>query len=158
MARQFIIGTESAGRRFKRLFALLMRTAGCAKISLISPLAAKPVHVLIRQSWYWLASLPEPPTRRCIIPCTDGWLELIDDQFHRVQPDRHIGITHSINVSIRDIPVGGVYQPKPNLNIGYFSRFLETSLPDKDVRFLIQQYAGYTLIPSAYLNLTFKLP
>ena len=100
-----------------------------------------------------LASLPEPPTRRCIIPCTDGWLELIDDQFHRVEPDRSIGITHSINVSIGDTPVGSVYQPKANLGNGYISRFLETSLPDKEVRLLIQQYAGYTLIPSAYLNL-----
>ena len=100
-----------------------------------------------------LASLPESPTRRCIIPCTDGWLELIDDQFHRVEPDRSIGITHSINVSIGDIPVGSVYLPKTNLGNGYFSHFLETSLPDQEVRSLIQQYAGYTLIPSAYLNL-----
>lgn len=100
-----------------------------------------------------LASLPEPPTQRCIIPCTDGWLELIDDQFQRVIPDRSIGITYAINVSIGDIPIGAAYPPKADFGSGYFSQFLQTSLPDKEVRFLIQQYAGYTLIPSAYLNL-----
>ena len=89
---------------------------------------------------------------RCIIPCKDGWLELIESGFVRVAPDRSIGVTYAINVALEGLPVGQLYQPQP-FESGMFSDYLDSSLPDLEVRRLVQQYAGYTLIPSNFLNL-----
>lgn len=96
--------------------------------------------------------LPASQERRCIIPCLDGWLELKENKFVRVAPDQSVGVTYAINAKLNGLPLGAEYQVMP-IQPGLFDNYLKTSLPDLEVREMVQEYIGYTLIPSDYLNL-----
>ena len=89
---------------------------------------------------------------RCIIPCKDGWLELKNDVFIRVVPDQSLGVTYAINATLGNMPIGAEYQTKP-IQPGLFADYLNSSLPDLEVRTMVQEYIGYTLIPSGFMNI-----
>ena len=103
-----------------------------------------------------LPLLPEVPSRRCILPCADGWLEIVGDQAVRVAPTKTIGITHSIPILLGALPVGARYVPG-ELPEGLFKTFIELSIQDEGVRGLVQEYAGYTLLPKSFTNLQVAL-
>ena len=112
----------------------------------------KNANACFRTARLTMENIPDGSCGRCIIPCEDGWLELIGDQFVRVAPDRSIGLTYAINVALGTLSVGDIYRPQA-FEVGLFADYLNSSLPDQDVRKLVQEYAGYTLIPANFLNL-----
>jgi putative DNA primase/helicase len=98
-----------------------------------------------------MPDLPPMPDGRCVIPCIDGWLEMLGERFVRIVPDKSIGVTHSIRARLGDLPIGAEYIPGPVS--GLFADYLDLSLPDLSVRAMVQEYVGYTLLPHSFLNL-----
>lgn len=95
--------------------------------------------------------LPPMPDGRCLIPCLDGWIEMLDGRFVRIHPNKAIGVTHAIRATLGNLSVGAEYIPGPVS--GLFADYLNLSLPDTAVRAMIQEYVGYTLLPHSFLNL-----
>ena len=84
-------------------------------------------------------------TTETVIPFVDNCLRMKEDfTFEVIAPVRNHGITYQVNADIgplcKDYQLGEL--PEDSL----FKKFLETSLPDKAVRDIIQEYSGYTLL------------
>jgi len=84
-----------------------------------------------------------PTTRRwtevggAIIPCLDVTLDVSKNGDIRIrEPNKDDGLRYCVNARWADRD-----QPCPE-----FDRFIQGTLPDPDVRRLVQQYVGYTLI------------
>lgn len=102
---------------------------------------------------YALFALPELPAKPTehIIPLQDAWLRIgKDGVIHVQQPNKTVGITYFIKASINQSQ--GVYRPQPLPAQSLFRQFLETSLPDAEVRNLVQEYCGYTLLSGVQLQ------
>lgn len=96
---------------------------------------------------YALMDLPELPAKPTdhIIPLQNAWLCIGKNGVIEVlQPNKDVGITYVIKASINQSQ--GVYHPQPLPSQSLFRQFLETSLPDAEVRDLVQEYCGYTLL------------
>ncbi|OQS45192.1 hypothetical protein B0T49_21800 [Chromobacterium violaceum] len=90
------------------------------------------------------AALPSKP-RQAVVPLKDCWVVVGEDGGLTVQaPDRSYGVTYQIEAELK--AKVGTYEPAPLPTDSYFNRFLTTSLPDPEVRELVQQYCGYTLM------------
>ncbi|MFM0157748.1 DNA primase family protein [Paraburkholderia sediminicola] len=91
-----------------------------------------------------LAREMPPKPEGIIVPVSGAWF-VMDEQFGWwvEEPKRAIGITHCIK--LKDKPFPGFYQPDAVPADSLFGKYLSTSLPDKAVRELVQEYIGYTL-------------
>ena len=97
-----------------------------------------------------LPELPEKP-RAHIIPLRNGWLEIEKDgTIREAKPDKNLGITYVIKADL--MPQQGIYQPSPLPANSLFRKFLETSLPAPQIRELLQEYCGYTLLNGVHLQ------
>lgn len=92
--------------------------------------------------------LPPEPTHT-VVPMRNVWLTVSEDgQFTIKRADKTWGVKYVIDA---DLPLDGKrekmpYQPKPLPEESLFHQFLSVSLPDEDVRALVQEYCGYTLL------------
>jgi len=84
-----------------------------------------------------------PATKRwtevggALIPCLDVTLDVSKDGDIRIcEPNKDDGLRYCVNAKWADRN-----QPCPE-----FDKFIQSTLPDPDVRRLVQQYVGYTLI------------
>lgn len=96
---------------------------------------------------YALMTLPQLPAKPTdhIIPLQDAWLRISKNGVIEVlQPNKASGITYVIKASINQSQ--GTYRPQSLPAHSLFRRFLETSLPDAEVRDLVQEFCGYTLL------------
>jgi len=83
------------------------------------------------------AELLQEMTDEVIVPCQNGYLHFVDNQFQLRSPDLTLGIKHTLSCN---------YDPA----VGHgtkFQQFLEQILPDEQVRGRVQEYIGYTLLP-----------
>lgn len=125
-------------------------------------------HEAIKDAYYWLTdNAPEVATNRTaveayktalldamplpgtygttLIPLEDCWVLVSDDGTLTVAlPDSNVGVTYKINASLK-APLGA-YTPKPIKKDSLFRAYLDSSIPDKEVQCLLQEYAGYTLL------------
>lgn len=80
-----------------------------------------------------------------IIPTLGGYLQVeqVENQYQVVmrEPDPTLNIRYCINAKMADD------EDWLNPNRSEFLKFLETILPDPEVRSLVQEYIGYTLLP-----------
>jgi len=84
-------------------------------------------------------SLPSLPkrTNEIIIPCKNHYLKYENGQLSEIEADRKYGFTYSINADAQEKTVDGEK----------FMEFLNISVPDPEIQALLQEYAGYTLMP-----------
>lgn len=83
-----------------------------------------------------------------IVAAKNTWLvPTPDGRFRMTTPDRSIGVTHACDLELTG-DGSGFYEPKPVPADSSFGRFLETSLPDPQLRRAVQQFCGYTLLPT----------
>lgn len=87
--------------------------------------------------------LPAKPAD-LVIPLYDRWL-WVDEQglIQAERPNRTVGVTHVVPIAA-SMNIGD-YCPAPLPDDSMFARFLASSLPDPEVRSLLQTYIGYTL-------------
>lgn len=84
-----------------------------------------------------MCELGERSGRRTLVPCKSYMLEVLENgELVKHKHDKSFGNTYVINADLRD-------SGKAEL----FTKFIETSLPDPEVRRLVQEYVGYTLVP-----------
>lgn len=86
----------------------------------------------------WSPPLPAP-TSAVIIPCRNGYVHIENGGLDFKPAEKTLGLQHVL---------GCDYQPgcpRP----AQFERFLETVIPDPDVRGRLQEYIGYTLTADA---------
>lgn len=99
-------------------------------------------------------ALPEAPepAKEPMIPCRNVWFRIegegADARLIATRPDRSQGVYHSIDVDF-NVAEGASYQPRPVPKESSFGRFLDTSLPNLEVRQAVQEYCAYTLMTSA---------
>lgn len=81
------------------------------------------------------------------IPLRGKWLRIdADGSIKVVSPLRDAGLTYQLGFEL-DAPDGAYQVPSQDPKTA-FAQFLETSLPDAEVRGLVQEYVGYTLMGS----------
>ncbi|SAL47516.1 hypothetical protein AWB71_02577 [Caballeronia peredens] len=89
--------------------------------------------------------LPAVNSTTTVIPLRNCWIAVEDDGTLKVRtPQRSEGITYEIKATVDASQE--LYQPKPLPADSMFSKFLHSSLPDDDVRSLVQEYCGCTLL------------
>ena len=93
-----------------------------------------------------MRALPDRPRKNAtIVPLKDRWLVVQPDgQIYGVEPDPAVGITHRISCD-NNIPEGH-YVPQQLPDDSLFAKFLNSSLPDKEVQNFVQEYVGSTFI------------
>lgn len=74
-----------------------------------------------------------------LVPCENGYVRLDDGQLNLVKPIKEAGLRHVIKC----------YYDERSKGPTRFVEFLETVLPDAEVRNRVQEYAGYTLTADA---------
>lgn len=94
-----------------------------------------------------------------IVPTRHHWLKLneMTGDFEAIMPDREQPVKYIIDVIV---PALGKFElPKPTLAFppvkSKWEKFIETSLPEADVRARVQEFAGYTLTNSTRKQLMF---
>lgn len=93
-----------------------------------------------------LKTLPENPEQN-IVPLANLWLEITEDNRLRIRkPDQKLGISYHIKAELNPEEGAEFYEPKDIPEASLFYQFLAMSLPDINVRNLIQEYCGYTLL------------
>jgi len=86
-----------------------------------------------------MTALPEIPerTNQIVIPCRDNYLLIKNGKLIKISPDKNMGFTYCIDATVTN--------SKPQGKL--FKAFLDSSLPDTEIQQLLQEYAGYTLLP-----------
>lgn len=120
---------------------------------------------------YEVREVPEEP-KDTLIPLKNAWLRINTDK-NRIEvtnPNRNYFVDYSLNISIprnevlsvtvndelkeynslpENIEDGvEIYRPSELPEGSLFKRFIETSMPDPAIRSLLQEYCGYTLMPT----------
>ncbi|QNP48405.1 hypothetical protein [Diaphorobacter aerolatus] len=113
---------------------------------------------------HYMKRLPARPNYT-LIPLLNTWIVPTQEgQLEVVEPTMDIGVTYVINTELntKDLPAKQFrkfnqtepvntkvyYEPKPLPESSMFRKFIESSLPDPQVRQLVQEYCGYTLTNS----------
>jgi len=81
-----------------------------------------------------LPLLPAVDSDRVIIPCKKWYIEVLNGKLIWRKPHPSYGFTYFIDTSSTD---------KPGKS---FIKYLASSVPEKDIQSLLQEYAGYTLL------------
>jgi putative DNA primase/helicase len=77
-------------------------------------------------------------TRDVVVPCLNGYVHMASGRPELRDPDRDLGLQHVLSCRY-----------DPSQGAPTFHRFLETVLPDPEVRSRVQEYIGYTLTSDA---------
>lgn len=94
--------------------------------------------------------MPKPSEGRTIIPCADVYLELHrDGRITALAPDPALGMTYAINLNAGTV-VGKNHTLSTLPASSRFRAFIERALPDSDVRALVQEQCGLTLLSTRY--------
>lgn len=102
-----------------------------------------------------LNNVKEIEKNRIIVPLENYWLEVKEDGvIEYFKPDRNYKITYSLDISANgDKLIDKNYVPSKELKPdSKWKKFLDSSIPNKDVQKTLQEYIGYTLIPNVDLQ------
>ena len=93
--------------------------------------------------------LPAVDRSRAIVPCQDAYLEISKDGIKALAPDPELGMTHALNITSH-ANHGQAYVPQALPTASRLHKFLSRALPDPEVRALVQEQCGMTLLPGNY--------
>lgn len=86
-----------------------------------------------------------------IIPTLSGYLSLLEDgSIEVLKPDPVYGVDYVIEAELSHAATGSYYTPKPVPDESLFGRYLRDSLPDEEIRAVVQELCAQTLLPSNY--------
>ena len=100
-----------------------------------------------RSSLYSAKQLPKK-SKVTIIPFLNTWIYLYENgllKAHNPNPD--VGVIYQIAAHLKEAKPDQAYVPKALPADSMFHKFITTSLPDADVRNLVQEYLGSTFLP-----------
>jgi putative DNA primase/helicase len=85
-----------------------------------------------------------------IIPLSNVWLKINTEaqKIEYINPSMDYFVDYTINTKIKVNKFKDNYIPKDMPEASLFKRYIESSLPKNDVRALVQEYCGYTLLQS----------
>jgi putative DNA primase/helicase len=83
---------------------------------------------------HWCEPL-EGLTEEMVVPCTNGYVRIKNGELHLQDADPAMGVRHVLSCEFRPSAESATR----------FNRFIETVLPDAEVRGRVQEYIGYTL-------------
>lgn len=101
----------------------------------VTPDNARKAH---KAAILWAPELPTPTTA-VVIPCRNGYVHVAARTLALVPADKTLGLQHVLACDFLPTTAPAVR----------FLQFLETVLPDADVRARVQEYVGYTLTSDA---------
>lgn len=84
-----------------------------------------------------------------VFPLLDGYLHITPDRSRLEAPERKYGLTHQIQASA-GVPHGQDFVPSPVPATSLFGKYLATSLPDPEVRALVQEQCALSFLPNIY--------
>lgn len=90
-----------------------------------------------------------------LIPLNNYWLKVDENNdITYIEPDKNLKITYCLNLSANKKKlIDNKYIPKKELDKdSKWKKFLDSSIPNKDVQKTLQEYIGYTLIPNVDLQ------
>lgn len=94
-----------------------------------------------------VSQIPERDPKRTIIPLRNAYLEVMpDSSILRHAPDPSFGMTFSFKINLAG--TGKTYTPLPLPMTSLLARYLDTSLPDRQVQDYLQELLGDTLTPT----------
>lgn len=118
-----------------------------------------PEHASISKassSWQFFTSMLRTERRipklttRVVIPCQDRYLEIKPDgQVVALAPDRALGLTHQIKINCQTA-ADQTHEVTPPPPTSRFLKWIEAAHPDPDVRALVQEQCGATLLPTNF--------
>lgn len=95
------------------------------------------------------AKLPKV-SHRTIIPCRDNYLEILPNgQVIALAPDRSLGMTYQVKLNCHSKP-GRPHVVTPLPEASRFRAWIEQAHPDPEVRALVQEQCGATLLSTNY--------
>lgn len=96
------------------------------------------------------APLPAPDRSRTIIPCLDGYLEILPDgRIVNIGVDEELGLTYALNLKC-NVGVGEEFHPVAFAENSKFQAFLNFAQPEMAVQSLLQEQCGMCLLPGSY--------
>lgn len=84
-----------------------------------------------------------------VFPLLDGYLHIEQGQCRMDAPDRTFGLTHQIQASA-GVAHGQLFVPEDVPGTSLFGRYLATSLPDPEVRAVVQEQCALSFLPNKY--------
>jgi hypothetical protein len=94
--------------------------------------------------------LPKPVQSHVVFPLLDAYLHVDDRGQNCVKrPEKALGLTHAAQLKIGLAP-GLPYAPMPVPSHSQFAKYLATSLPDLEVRALVQEQCALSFLPNKY--------
>lgn len=106
--------------------------------------SAKRADCLVNAAILKCRNLPSVDGRN-IVPTKGCYLEVLSDgTIQAIAPSPELGMTYAVNANIGKTI--GDYAPKKLDDKSLFSRFITRSLPSLEVRNVVQEYIGYSLL------------
>jgi P4 family phage/plasmid primase-like protien len=94
--------------------------------------------------------LPQQKMSRNLIPCADVYLDMdANGRIMAIAPHPSHGLTYALKIAC-GTKVGAEHITKALPEDSRFRRFIKSALPDADVRDLVQEQCGLTLLPANY--------
>lgn len=94
--------------------------------------------------------MPEQGSRQ-LIPTLSGYLEIQPDgSVQIIPPHPSHGVDYVIDAKLGHEAEANHYTPTPPPSTSLFGRYLNASLPDLDIRAVVQELCGQTLLPTNY--------
>lgn len=101
------------------------------------------------QSATAVSTLEASRGRRVIVPLQDKYLELVDGQWHVLDPDPKLGMTYAVPAHVDPNKIaGGIYTPATTVPAtSKFGGFLTRFLPEQEDQDKLAEFAAASLIP-----------
>lgn len=92
---------------------------------------------------------PEPNEEHIVFPLMDGYLHITHDRAWMEAPDKQLGLTFQIK-SKANVALGKEFTSAPVPADSLFGRYLATSLPDSELRSLVQEQCAMSFLPNSH--------
>lgn len=91
----------------------------------------------------------EPEEEHVVIPLLDGYLHVTKDRAWLEEPNKALGLTFQVKAKSGTAP-GKEFVPQTIPSNSLFGRYLDSSLPDLELRSLIQEQCAMSFVPNTH--------
>jgi len=92
---------------------------------------------------------PEPNEEEVVFPLQDGYLHITKDFAWMKDPDKSLGLTFQVKAS-SGLKGGKTFIPPAIPDDSLFGRYLASSLPDPELRALVQEQCAMSFLPNTH--------